>query len=153
MVGSLQCRRFQAGHVATRTPHGNTRFLAHVPAALLRHRTNPAGKWFWLHTGRDHLDPRQLHARGALFSRSSNENRSRIRSATSCGTLTRNKNSEASNYDFPKKRDGYFSGKKGVTNYAITVSVLAHKTDWTPTVIQQRQSEYLGRLATLWRLA
>jgi hypothetical protein len=66
--------------------------------------------------------------------------------------LTRNKNSEASNYDFPKKRDGYFSGKKGVTNYALTVSVLAHKGDWTPTVIQQRQSEYLERLGALWRL-
>lgn len=67
--------------------------------------------------------------------------------------LTRNKNSEASNYDFPKKRDGYFSGKKGVTNYALTVSVLAHKGDWTPAVIQQRQSEYLERLAALWRVA
>jgi hypothetical protein len=66
--------------------------------------------------------------------------------------LTRNKHSEASNYDFSKKCKSYFTGKRGVTNYSLTVSVLAHDGDWTPAVIQRRQTDYLQRLAVLWRL-
>jgi hypothetical protein len=67
--------------------------------------------------------------------------------------LTRNKNSEASNYEFAKKRDGYFAGQKGFTNYALTVSVLAHKGDWTPQIIRDRQETFIGTLSKLWRLA
>jgi hypothetical protein len=66
--------------------------------------------------------------------------------------LTRNKNSEASNYKFDKKRDTYFTGKKGVTNYALTVSVLAHQGDWTPAVVEERQKKFLATFTKLWRL-
>ena len=66
--------------------------------------------------------------------------------------LTRNKNSEASNYEFSKKRETYFTGPKGVTNYSLTVSVLAHKGEWTPAVVRQRQETFLEALSMLWRL-
>lgn len=67
--------------------------------------------------------------------------------------LTRNKNSEAGNYEFTRKRDTYFAGQKGVTNYSLTVSVLAHKGDWTPDTVRKRQKKYIDTLSTLWRLA
>ncbi len=67
--------------------------------------------------------------------------------------LTRNKNSEASNYEFAKKRDTYFTGQNGVTNYSLTVSVLAHKENWTPEIVRDRQKMLISKLSTLWRLA
>jgi hypothetical protein len=61
------------------------------------------------------------------------------------------KNSSAQNYDFDKKKDKYFTGKDGVSPFAITTQVLK-KSEWTPEVIEQRQDELLGRLKQLWRL-
>jgi hypothetical protein len=66
--------------------------------------------------------------------------------------LTRSKNSAASNYEFEKKRDTYFTGKKGIVNYALTVSILAHKGDWTPNVVEDRQKAFLAAFTKLWRL-
>ena len=66
--------------------------------------------------------------------------------------LTRNKNSEASNYEFDKKQDTHFTGKKGVTNYALTVSILAQQGDWTPSVVEDRQKKFLAAFTKLWRL-
>ncbi len=61
------------------------------------------------------------------------------------------KNSSAQNYDFDKKKDKYFTGKDGVSPFAITTQVLK-KSEWTPEVVEQRQDELLGRLKQLWRL-
>jgi hypothetical protein len=61
------------------------------------------------------------------------------------------KNSSAQNYDFDKKKEKYFTGKDGVSPFAMTTQVL-NTPEWTPEVIEQRQDELLGRLKQLWRL-
>ena len=61
------------------------------------------------------------------------------------------KNSSAQNCDFDKKKNKYFTGKDGVSPFALTTQVL-NKAEWTPAVIEQRQSELLNRLVKLWRL-
>lgn len=61
------------------------------------------------------------------------------------------KNSSAQNYDFDKKKEKYFTGKDGVSPFAITTQVLK-QPEWTPEVIEQRQEELLTRLKQLWRL-
>ncbi|MEP7219252.1 MAG: DUF262 domain-containing HNH endonuclease family protein [Bacteroidota bacterium] len=65
--------------------------------------------------------------------------------------LTQRKNSAAQNFDFKKKKDVYFGGKKGVTSYTLTTGVLK-ASDWTPTVIEERQGELLEVLAQKWGL-
>jgi hypothetical protein len=66
--------------------------------------------------------------------------------------LTRRKNSQAGNLDFPEKKSKYFSTKAGVSNFALTSKVLA-ETAWTPETLQRRQSELIGAIEKLWRLA
>ncbi|WP_068818365.1 DUF262 domain-containing protein [Phormidesmis priestleyi] len=61
------------------------------------------------------------------------------------------KNSSAKNFDFATKKRKYFTGRHGVAPFAITTQVL-NTTDWTPAVIEQRQTELVGRLKQLWRL-
>lgn len=65
--------------------------------------------------------------------------------------LSRKKNAQAQNYEFDKKKDGYFAISKGVSPFALTTQVL-QKTEWTPAIIIQRQKELLQKLKTLWRL-
>jgi uncharacterized protein with ParB-like and HNH nuclease domain len=65
--------------------------------------------------------------------------------------LSRKKNAQAQNYEFDKKKDGYFTTNKGVSPFALTTQVL-HKAEWTPAIINQRQAELLQKLKTLWRL-
>ena len=65
--------------------------------------------------------------------------------------LSRKKNAQAQNYDFDKKKEGYFATSKGVSPFALTTQVL-QKTEWTPAIINQRQKELLQKLKTLWRL-
>jgi len=65
--------------------------------------------------------------------------------------LSRKKNAQAQNYEFDKKKDGYFKTNKGVSPFALTTQVL-HKAEWTPAIINQRQAELLQKLKTLWRL-
>ena len=65
--------------------------------------------------------------------------------------LTRNRNSSASNFDFKMKKDKYFSGKKGVTSYALTSQVLKHNT-WTPSIVKTRQKDLLDVLFVGWDL-
>lgn len=65
--------------------------------------------------------------------------------------LSRKKNAQAQNYDFDKKKEGYFATSKGVSPFALTTQVL-QKTEWTPAIINQRQKELLQKLRTLWRL-
>jgi hypothetical protein len=65
--------------------------------------------------------------------------------------LTRRKNSQAGNLDFPEKKSKYFSTKAGVSNFALTSKVLAEKA-WTPETLERRQSELIGAVEKLWRL-
>lgn len=65
--------------------------------------------------------------------------------------LSRVKNSSASNYDFGEKKTRYFTGKNGVSPFAITTQVLKEET-WTSDVIDKRHAELLEHLKNLWRL-
>lgn len=65
--------------------------------------------------------------------------------------LSRRKNSQASNYDFEKKKEKYFATDGGVSPFALTTQVL-QKDQWTPAIIEQRQKELLEKLSTLWQL-
>ena len=63
--------------------------------------------------------------------------------------LSRRKNSQASNFEFAKKKSGYF--KKMPTPFALTTGVL-HEPEWTPAVLERRQSDLVERLKQEWRL-
>lgn len=65
--------------------------------------------------------------------------------------LTRRKNSEASNLDFGDKKERYFLSARGVSPFAVTTQVLREPA-WTPMLLEQRQSDLLAELSTLWRL-
>ncbi|MEI1376888.1 DUF262 domain-containing HNH endonuclease family protein [Nostoc sp. UHCC 0926] len=65
--------------------------------------------------------------------------------------LSRNKNAEAQNYDFDKKKEKYFAGKKGISPFVLTTQVL-QQSEWTPAVIEQRQEDSLQSLRKIWRL-
>src|ERR1035437_10167525 len=49
--------------------------------------------------------------------------------------LSRNKNSEAQNFDFETKKEKYFTSDKGVVPFVLTTQVLKH-VEWTPMVLQ-----------------
>ncbi len=65
--------------------------------------------------------------------------------------LNRAKNSEAQNYDFEKKKSKYFNGANGVATFALTSQVLSH-SEWTPALLEVRQTELLKALQTEWDL-
>lgn len=65
--------------------------------------------------------------------------------------LTQKRNSQAQNYDFATKKTAYFGGSKGVSSYVLTTQVL-NTPDWTPAVIQVRQTALLKTLAESWEL-
>ena len=60
--------------------------------------------------------------------------------------LTQKRNSKAQNYDFDLKKSAYFGGKNGVSSYALTTQVL-NMTEWTPTVVEQRQLDLIELLS------
>ena len=64
--------------------------------------------------------------------------------------LSRRKNSKAQNFDFQRKKREYFQ-RPGVAPFAITSQVLQQQ-DWTPEVLEERQQELTGYLASEWRL-
>ena len=64
--------------------------------------------------------------------------------------LTRKKNSSASNYEFARKKESYFT-LNGVSPFPLTTQVLQH-TEWTPQIIAARQTQLLTVLTDLWRL-
>ncbi len=49
------------------------------------------------------------------------------------------------------KKQKYFSSAKGVSSFALTSQVLKEK-DWTPAIVDSRQTQVLGAMKTLWRL-
>lgn len=65
--------------------------------------------------------------------------------------LNRNKNSQAQNYDFAKKKEKYFGPAAGVTGFALTTRVIM-EPEWTPDLLQRRQSELTGILVKEWEL-
>lgn len=65
--------------------------------------------------------------------------------------LSRRKNAEAQNYEFDKKKEKYFMTDKGVSPFAITTQVL-QQTEWTPEIIEERQTNLIRKLRLLWRL-
>jgi hypothetical protein len=65
--------------------------------------------------------------------------------------LNRRRNSQAQNYDFAKKKEAYFSGKKGVSSYVLTTQVL-NSPAWTPDYLAKRQKQLLDVLEDSWRL-
>lgn len=64
--------------------------------------------------------------------------------------LSRKKNSAASNYEFEKKKNAYFT-KGGVCSFALTTEVLQYN-DWTEPVMEQRQEKMLKALEAHWSL-
>jgi len=65
--------------------------------------------------------------------------------------LNRAKNSEAQNYDFTKKKANYFTSAHGSAVFALTTQVLT-VNEWTPEVVEHRQSELLVQLYKEWEL-
>lgn len=65
--------------------------------------------------------------------------------------LNRRKNSEAQNYDFEEKKTKYFTGRNGVSTFALTSQVLG-ETSWTPELLEERQATLLDALTTEWDL-
>ncbi|MBS3678749.1 DUF262 domain-containing protein [Ornithinibacillus massiliensis] len=66
--------------------------------------------------------------------------------------LSRQKNSQAKNYEFDKKKEKYFSSKKGVSSFVLTSQVLNEK-EWTEDTLKQRQDKLLSKLIEHWRLS
>lgn len=64
--------------------------------------------------------------------------------------LSRRRNSRASNYEFLRKKDEYFS-HDGTTGFALTSQVTAH-THWTAEVLEQRQRTLITTLSSAWGL-
>ncbi len=65
--------------------------------------------------------------------------------------LSKQKNHDANNYDFAKKKAVYFSNRQGISPFALTSQVIC-EPDWTPAVIQKRQQELVSKLADYWNL-
>jgi cellulose biosynthesis protein BcsQ len=65
--------------------------------------------------------------------------------------LSRKKNSEASNYDFTKKKERYFKTKSGVSNFATSTDVLNYDA-WTPEEVEERQRKLIKLLGDKWSL-
>ncbi len=65
--------------------------------------------------------------------------------------LSRYKNGLAKNYGFDKKKDVYFRTSDGVSNFALTTTVI-QEDEWTPTVVEKRQEELLLKLKDYYRL-
>jgi hypothetical protein len=64
--------------------------------------------------------------------------------------LTRRKNSQASNWDFERKKESYFR-KGSVSSFALTTQVL-QAADWTKTHVDGRQKQLMQLLEQCWRL-
>lgn len=65
--------------------------------------------------------------------------------------LNRRKNSYAQNYDFDVKKSRYFAGENGSAVFALTTQVLSEQ-QWTPEVLEERQTRLVGLLSREWEL-
>jgi hypothetical protein len=66
--------------------------------------------------------------------------------------LTRRKNTQASNLDFDEKKARYFSSVGGVSNFALTNTVV-QEPRWDVATLKRRQGELVAKLVAAWRLA
>lgn len=65
--------------------------------------------------------------------------------------LSRQKNSEASNYEFDLKKQKYFQTRNGVSLYACSTQVLNHQR-WTEQEVKTRQHDLLNVFSSNWKL-
>jgi hypothetical protein len=65
--------------------------------------------------------------------------------------LSFRKNTRASNWEFDRKKSEYFQ-RDGAVPFALTTQVVAEEK-WTPTVLERRQIDLIGKLKEEWRLA
>lgn len=65
--------------------------------------------------------------------------------------LTHRKNSSAQNYDFKTKKTKYFTSRGKGTSFMLTSQVVL-EPEWTPQVVQRRQTDLLAKLKQHWRL-
>lgn len=65
--------------------------------------------------------------------------------------LNKQRNSQASNYDFKTKKEKYFVGKNNVSSYALTTQVL-QATDWNEDFLEKRQKSLLEIMSRGWEL-
>lgn len=65
--------------------------------------------------------------------------------------LTQQRNSSAGNFDFDRKKQAYFGGRKGVSSYVLTTQVL-NTPVWNLDVVKERQTTLLNTLTANWDL-
>ena len=65
--------------------------------------------------------------------------------------LTRQRNSAAQNYDFPTKKNKYFTTQNGTSSYQLTTQVISLDC-WTPEIVEQRQKDLLNIFKDRWSL-
>jgi hypothetical protein len=65
--------------------------------------------------------------------------------------LTRAKNSQASNWDFDRKKTEYFSSKAGVSSFKLTTMVLKERK-WDQKTLERRHRELMQKLGEIWDL-
>ena len=64
--------------------------------------------------------------------------------------LSRSRNSQASNFEFDKKKREYFR-PESISPFALTMGVVK-EDEWTPNVLKNRQNMLLDKLTSEWRL-
>lgn len=99
---------------------------------VMPQRPSPESKWLELYPTQA-LHEKYVHRLGNLV------------------LLSRGKNFAAENYDFDLKKQKYFFMNGQSTAFILT-NQLRDYSDWTPEVIEQRQSQLMSRLRKLWRL-
>jgi hypothetical protein len=65
--------------------------------------------------------------------------------------LSRTRNIAAENFDFEQKKQKYFFFNGQSTPF-VTTNELRSLSEWTPTIIEQRQNRQISKLRELWRL-
>ncbi|AIA72446.1 conserved hypothetical protein [Pectobacterium atrosepticum SCRI1043] len=65
--------------------------------------------------------------------------------------LTQRRNSQASNFDFSRKKQAYFVGSSGVSSYILTTQVL-NESEWIPSVLERRQLNLVELCKENWKL-
>ncbi|MBA0169103.1 DUF262 domain-containing protein [Pectobacterium sp. CFBP8739] len=65
--------------------------------------------------------------------------------------LTQRRNSQASNFDFERKKNTYFVGNSGVSSYVLTTQVL-NESEWTPSILEKRQLGLVELCKEHWKL-
>lgn len=99
---------------------------------VLPQRPAPASKWMrWFPT--KEIRDRYVHRLGNLV------------------LLSQGKNMKAENFDFEEKKQKYFSTNGGISPFVLTTQVLRYH-EWTPAIIEQRQSQLIEALRQIWRL-